>query len=338
MDFHFPADHGAHRAYRSEWWYFTGLVQSVDGAQYGYQLTFFRFSLTPDAGDRNLPHSTAYRRSSLLLGHFALTDITANSYIAFERFSRDGAGLGGVDADQEIRIWLEDWTARVGADGIWKLAAKAGEGPEAIAIDFQVQTATPPVLHGDRGYSRKGAAEGQANYYYSLVHLDTSGTLSIGGRSVAVAGPGWMDHEWGTSALPARSSGWDWFGLQLADGTVLMAAQVRMAGGKPEPSFVNSLLTREGQLYKLDQSQVYIEVQEYWQSPRTGIVYPAAWELMIPDVVLTCHVSPLVADQEFVGVAVYWEGAVSADCSSEGRPVTGQGYTELTGYGPAVPP
>ena len=336
-NFHFPADHGAHDAYRSEWWYFTGLVQSAGGKQYGYQLTFFRFSLINDADDRN-SHSTAYRRSGLLMGHFALTDVAANAHTSFERLSRDGAGLGGVNADQGIRIWLEDWTAQIGADGIWELSARAGKGPEAIAIDFSLQTATPPLLHGDRGYSRKGPEEGQANHYYSLIHLDTSGTLYVGGHSVTVAGTSWMDHEWGTSALPADSPGWDWFGLQLEDGTVLMAAQVRTSSGKPEPSFVNSLLTSEGQLHKLDQSQVRIETDAYWQSPRTGVVYPAAWELAVPDFALECQVRPLVADQEFVGSAVYWEGAVSADCRAKGRPVVGQGYAELTGYGAAAQP
>ncbi len=337
-DFRFPADHGAHPAYRSEWWYFTGLVQSADGKQYGYQLTFFRFSLSNDADDRNRLHSTAYQRSGLLMGHFALTDATANSHVAFERFSRDGAGLAGVNSEREVRIWLEDWTASVGADGVWELAARAGTGPAAVAVDFRLQTATPPLLHGDRGYSRKGPEAGQANYYYSLVHLDTRGTLYVGGRAATVTGTSWMDHEWGTSALSAGSSGWDWFGLQLEDGTVLMAARIRTASGKPEPSFVNSLLTSEGRLHKLDQSQVQIEVGARWQSPRTGVVYPAAWELAVPSFELKCQVRPLVADQEFAGAAVYWEGAVSADCSLAGRSVAGQGYTELTGYDPAVPP
>ncbi len=336
-EFNFPADHGAHPRYRTEWWYFTGVVHSADDIQYGYQLTFFRFALSQDGHDEHMPHSMAYQRSSLLMGHFALTDVTDNSHASFERFSRDGASLGGVQLDRGVRIWLEDWSAQIDADGQWELSATAGEGPGAIALDFSLQTDTAPLLHGDQGYSRKGPDVDQANYYYSLVHLDTRGTLYLGGQPVTVTGISWMDHEWGTSALPSSSAGWDWFGLQLDDGTALMAAQVRTSSGKPEPSFVNSLLTWEGQLHKLDQSQIQIEVREHWQSPRTEVIYPAAWQILIPDAALECQVKPLVSDQEFVGLAVYWEGVVSADCLQNGSPVTGQGYIELTGYGAIAP-
>ena len=47
----FPADHGAHPDYRTEWWYFTGNLTAANGAAYGFQLTLFRTALAPEAGD-----------------------------------------------------------------------------------------------------------------------------------------------------------------------------------------------------------------------------------------------------------------------------------------------
>src|SRR5690554_153422 len=32
----FPRDHGAHPAYRTEWWYFTGNLADDQGREYGY--------------------------------------------------------------------------------------------------------------------------------------------------------------------------------------------------------------------------------------------------------------------------------------------------------------
>src|SRR5689334_5178338 len=37
----FPRDHGSHPAFRTEWWYLTG-VAGASGAEIGVQITFFR--------------------------------------------------------------------------------------------------------------------------------------------------------------------------------------------------------------------------------------------------------------------------------------------------------
>ncbi len=75
------------------------------------------------------------------------------------------------------------------------------------------------MLQGDQGFSRKGSEPGNASYYYSLTRLEAAGTVEAGGRSVAVQGLSWMDHEFSTSALGKDQVGWDWFSLQLDDGS-----------------------------------------------------------------------------------------------------------------------
>ena len=44
-EFAFPADHGAHDGFRTEWWYVTGNLFAADGRAFGVQLTFFRNAL-----------------------------------------------------------------------------------------------------------------------------------------------------------------------------------------------------------------------------------------------------------------------------------------------------
>src|SRR5512145_2537624 len=50
--FSFPADHGPHPDFRSEWWYFTGNVAAANGRHFGFQLTFFRVALARDVAPR----------------------------------------------------------------------------------------------------------------------------------------------------------------------------------------------------------------------------------------------------------------------------------------------
>ena len=46
----FPKDHGAHRAYGLEWWYWIGHLHTMDGEKkFGFQSTVFR--LAGDRGD-----------------------------------------------------------------------------------------------------------------------------------------------------------------------------------------------------------------------------------------------------------------------------------------------
>ena len=47
--FSFPRDHANHPEYKTEWWYFTGTLETDDGKLFGYQATWFRSALTPDA-------------------------------------------------------------------------------------------------------------------------------------------------------------------------------------------------------------------------------------------------------------------------------------------------
>jgi predicted secreted hydrolase len=62
-------------------------------------------------------------------------------------------------------------------------------------------------------------------------------------------------------------------------------------------------------------------------------VYPSGWRIELPGATLT--ETPELGDQELLtqstGVA-YWEGTVWITGQVNGRAVTGEGYTELTGY------
>src|SRR5919109_3463257 len=86
----FPADFGAHEDFRTEWWYYTGNLQTPDGRHFGFELTIFRVGLLPP--DAELPDDSEWYNHSLYFAHFAVSDIGGQRFYAFERYSRPGPG------------------------------------------------------------------------------------------------------------------------------------------------------------------------------------------------------------------------------------------------------
>lgn len=330
IPFSFPRDHGAHPDYQTEWWYYTGNLADERGSQYGFQFTIFRSALTPTMPARESDLAT----NQIYMAHFALTDVAGNIHYSFERFSRGAGGLAGASGEPSVNVWLEDWTVTQPAPDMMQIRAQGkDEGGELVAIDLQLRETRPPVLHGDAGLSQKGPEAGNASYYYSLVGLETVGSVTTRGRTVAVSGLSWMDHEFGTSALSANALGWDWFSLQLENGAALMLAQIRTVEGGAIGEFEGTLVMADGSQMRITNQDFTLEVLDEWTSPTSGITYPSGWRLSAPAFDLDLEITPLVRDQEMKVTYLYWEGAVEAVGSMAGAPVEGRGYVELTGYG-----
>ena len=323
--FSFPQDHGPHPKYRTEWWYYTGNLETQSGRHFGFQLTFFRSALAPQVAARD----SAWGAGQVYMAHLALTDVDNNRLYAFERFSRAALGLAGAQAEP-FRVWLEDWSVEgVGQNGLpMHLRAREGE----ISIDFALRSIKPIVLQGDAGLSQKGPEAGNASYYYSLTRMPTAGTITVADETFQVSGTSWMDREWSTSVLGKDQVGWDWFSLQLSDGSELMFFQLRNADGETDAFKSGTLVRPDGETLRLKQDAVHLEVQEYWHSPRSGGDYPARWRLEIPAENLAVEIIPYIPDQELSLSMSYWEGAVRVHGSVNGDALQGHGYAELTGY------
>jgi predicted secreted hydrolase/threonine/homoserine/homoserine lactone efflux protein len=329
--FQFPQDHGPHEDFQTEWWYFTGTLQNDAGQKFGFQLTFFRRALLPSGSAA--PRSSDWAASQVYLAHFALTDAGRNEHLASERFSRGAAGLAGAHSPP-FRVWLEDWQAVQTAPGVFHLNASSGEAGSdtGIAVDLELTQEKEPVLQGEAGLSRKGPQPGQASYYYSLTGLRTAGTLRSAGITHTVQGSAWMDHEFSTSALGPDQVGWDWFSIQMEDGSQLMLFELRQTDGSIDPFSSGTLVLPDGKTIPLKAGEFSVTVLDRWTSPHTGAIYPAGWQIEIPSRQLSLKIQPLIADQEMVLSYAYWEGAVQVQARSRGSESSGSGYVELTGY------
>lgn len=325
----FPRDHGAHETFQTEWWYYTGNLETETGRRFGYQFTIFRRAIVPTVEQT----VSEWRTNQVYMAHFTLSDIEANQFHEDERLSRGSADLAGAlpndrQPDENYRVWIEDWTAyATNPDATeFRITAVSEQG---FKVDLTLKQAKPVAFQGDRGLSAKSGVEGNASYYYSLTRLETSGVVTTNGESFDVNGTTWMDHEFSTSALGVNALGWDWFGLQSDNGIEIMVGQIRLLGGGIEPAFHGLVMYPDGSTEFLESSEFAITATGEWTSPHSGATYPSGWTIEIRgDNPITFDVTPLMLDQELHGGStIYWEGAVRLSGD-----ITGYGYAELTGY------
>lgn len=329
----FPADHGAHPETRIEWWYVTGSVSAAPSAAggssadlCGFQVTFFR-SRTAVAADQ--PSRFAARQ--LLFAHAALTDLTQGRSRHDQRIARSGFGIAEAAAG-DTALSLRDWSlVREPRTGGSRYRARLASDSAGFAFDFSFDTTQPLLLQGDAGYSRKGPMPAQASHYYSQPQLAVSGTLTRDGTAQPVRGAAWLDHEWSDSLLDPGAVGWDWIGMNLADGSALTAFRLRGADGRSIYAG-GSFRATAGETRNFGADEVRFVPGRIWVSPTSRGRYPVEWTIVTPAGRHT--VRSLLDAQELDSRAstgsIYWEGLSELQDDSGQR--VGLGYLEMTGY------
>jgi RND superfamily putative drug exporter len=314
----------------TEWWYYTGHLAADDGSRFGFEFVIFRV----ERG--GLPVAWA--------SHLAITDEGQGAFHNAQRveFGRQ------VDLDVQ---GLPVFTFRMSAPGAnWDMSGNDGHdtlraaatpaeavaagSPGGLGIDLELDATKPPALHDGDGWVDFGA--GGSSYYYSRTTMDATGTLTLGDRTFDVTGIAWFDHQWG-DFIAVGGGGWDWFAINLADGTDLMLSLNRDIDGS-YPIVYGTLVDASGRTRNLPRDAFEVQVTDHWVSPKTGIDYPAGWRITIPGEDLEIELTPTVAGQELdtrATTSIYWEGSQVVSARRDGRQLGGEAYVELTGYGPA---
>ena len=332
----------------TEWWYFTGHLAGAAGdgieRRFGFEYVIFR------AERGAFPPAW--------VSHLAITDETGDDFHyaqrqeigpQVDRSPRDADGvplgfdlaLSGVDPRDLTTVGRAPWTMAGVGDGA-RLSAHAdpaeaaAAGVERLGLDLTLDATKPPALHDGDGWIDFGAAGG--SYYYSRTAMAAAGTVTLGPDTIPVDGVGWFDHQWG-DFISVGGGGWDWFAVNLSDGTDLTISLVRDVDGS-YPLVYGTIVGPDGTTRHLDRAAFTVEVTDRWVSPTTGADYPAGWSIDIPQESLTIDLRPTVADQELdtratTGV-VYWEGSQIVNATRDGTPLRGEGYVELTGYAPST--
>ena len=323
--YRFPEDHFSHPGFQTEWWYYTGHLNTADNKSYGYELTFFRTGIE---SQRKRESDSAWVMRDIYFAHLAISDENRKEFRFWEKMNRKGPGLAGAETDR-LLVWNEGWRLE-GSNGIHQL--KAIEG--GFGIDLSLTSLKPPVIHGEDGISRKSLKAGHASHYYSLTRIETEGDLWMEGKRLEVKGESWMDHEFFSHQLAEDQEGWDWFSIQLDNQREIMLYQLRLKGGAVDPVSSGTLIGPQGEAEYISSAEFFITPLATWVSGKSRARYPSGWEIRIPGHGIDLKVTPTFRDQELVTKqATYWEGSciISGEC--QGEKVKGRGYTELSGYG-----
>ncbi len=322
-DWHFPRDHGRHDGFRLEWWYFTGNLTDDAGRRFGYQLTFFRSQLSPDAPQRSSPLAT----NQLYFAHAAVADIADKQFLYHDITSRGLDGLAAASEDT-LDIQLKNWSAIL-TDNTAALHATTSDFSIDLSADIQ-----SPIFRGLGGLSQKGPKPGQASYYYSMPTMKTRGTLTLHDKTFHLTGLTWMDHEFSSTLLSDTQTGWDWISLQFADGRALMLYRLRNKDGSD--TRFGSLVEQNGAVKYLQPADIEMTATDPATAP-SGTRYPQHWHLRIPGLP-ELDVHSLLPNCELQTgdstKVTYFEGPVHALDSH--NTLIAKGYLEMTGYAPAA--
>jgi predicted secreted hydrolase len=267
-----------------------------------------------------------------LFAHAALTDLAGRRLLHAERIARwngDERAPRAAASLADTRVHIGDWRLERIASSY-----RAALGDEAAGFAYRLTLATTQalLLQGNAGFSRKGPDVAQASHYVSEPQLAVSGELRQGGKRRAVSGRAWLDHEWSDSLLPTGAIGWDWIGINLADGSALTAFQLRRADGSAVWAG-GSQRPRNGNTRAFTADEVRFEPLAHWTSAATRARYPVRWRIRTP--VGDFELRALLEAQELDGRTslgtVYWEG-LSELLEAGARRRQGLGYLEMTGY------
>ena len=334
--FSFPQDHFAHPEFKTEWWYYSGHLQSQnqDKRSFGYQLTFFRTGLTRETKQQKSKWSI----QDLYFAHLAITDESRGKFEYLEKISRGSMGEAGASpykaGEKTFRIWIENWSIEGKGPSMQNHSLQAGD--KNFGIELMLTPEKNPVIHGQNGISQKGQGEGYASHYYSIPRLRTEGRIFLQNKEVPVQGISWMDHEFGSAQLREDQVGWDWFSIQLDNNMELMFYQIRHKDGKTDSYSSGTLIFPDGTYQYLPKKEFQIEVLDQWKSSKSGALYPSKWRIIIPARQIELTLSPTAKNQELITKestrVTYWEGSVKVEGKYRSSQINGLGYAELTGY------
>jgi predicted secreted hydrolase len=301
-----PADDAVQRGPLIQWWYWTGQLRAEDGRAFGYEIVFFVGAT---------PHLLFCGQ----MAQSAISDLGAQRFVDQERVF---VAAPAVLTDRFQLATPCDAIRATGGGGDDTLYAST----QGYELSLHVKATKPATIHyGGQDHAYKFGGD---TLYYSRETMRAAGTLKLpDGTTLAVEGDTWFDRQWGDLAF-AVLLGWQWFALQLDDGTRVMLFDFYRYHKERYGSFGEP----DGTTIDLGPRDFEIDVLDWWTSPRSHIQYPHGWRVRTRG--KTWIVKPKMADQELTGRfwlgPQYWEGA--CEMLDEAGATVGSAYVELVGF------
>ncbi|MFE2421961.1 lipocalin family protein [Streptomyces hokutonensis] len=297
------ADLTAHPDRLNESWYVTAHV-TAGGHHYGFMANHLT------SGDAKTGHT---------LSTVSLTDEDTGWYTKSEIALPPRTGLSdkqGVDIHTDNISWTGDAKEQ-------KLHARVPEG--TIDVTFLPQG---NVLYNmGTGYFPMFGDAKYPNYEYAFPTMQTSGTLTLNGRTEKVRGQSWLDHQWGPLPdIAAGKASWSWMNLDLSNGD-----EVSLWKTKENKENTWATVLKPDGTQTVAEATLTPDSSTLWTSPTTGKKYPTRWKVTIPGEHAQLNVKTYAKDQELTVPGPRYEGSAAVTGTYGHRPVTGTTYVELTG-------
>jgi predicted secreted hydrolase len=294
---HLPADQAAHPSAKMEWWYTVGQVSS-HGHEYGYEVQLTNGGVT----------------------QLSITDVAAGKYYTQQVAYK--AGEFSVSTTKlDVRMPNATLTGTMDA---MHLTATLPAG----SLDLQLSARGPAMYGNGTGLFPFLAG---SSYYYSLPDLQTSGTLTLNGKTSTVAGKSWLDRQWGNWDWTQLSK-WTWMSVQLDDGESINLWDLFDKQGEGHWATV---LHRDGSQSVVSVIPIAADATHFQTSPTTGQRYAGKWIVKIPSLNTTLTVTATPTLQEIQARAPFTPGINEATSTVtgiyQGKPITGKAYVEQFG-------
>jgi predicted secreted hydrolase len=309
-----PADEAPH-AVPDEWYYTTGHLVTLSGKRYGFETVVFQLA-TPSGG-------------YITVGQVAVTDLN-NGTFHQQTYLVPGPFPASTNS---FSVTLPQGLTMSGGNGANHITASL---PDGYRLDLSLNAVKNPVYQDGNGlipYIDPSTGQQIASqFYYSRPRMATVGTVTSPTGTEAAAGQSWFDHEYGLLPLPIN---WEWFSIQLDDGSEVMAYNIRQFHTQNAYARFGSIQDPLPgcNVQSLGASDFTMSLQGAWTSPHTGITYANQFGLSVPSRGMNLTLTPQLADQEVTNtlgvLPPYWEGAVKVSGTVNGRPVSGVGYVEM---------
>ena len=360
-----------HASSATEWWYVNSHLTTTDGREFAFFASFFRVGRSRDeaTGEVTYAHSLTWALVDLEQQTYrgeSRVDKEADK-IGLERMDR-GEGTQDQRLRRAMREVLEkgnvpypdqkfDGDVIVSTDTLdlnfgGAIFVKQSDGSYRVRVDSEhfelgcelvFDPQKVPARHGQNGVVR--GTEGEEMFYYFIPRCAVTGTITEGEAVSAVDhGQGWYDHEFGgfrsgteeeRQLKPGSDQeiSWNWIAVQLDNGMDLTAYS--LVDSETEESV--------GQYVVLsDEKGVQTTVHDFefspageWTSTRTFNTYPTRWTVNVPALDVRLEVEAAFADQEFITLLskpAFWEGRIEAIGTMAGKPVSGKGWVERSGF------
>ncbi|MER5520878.1 lipocalin family protein [Streptomyces sp. NPDC002763] len=286
----------------NESWYVTAHV-TAGGHHYGFLAHYL------SAGDAKQGQASSA---------VSITDEDTGWYTKSEIVRPPRTGLSdkqGVDIHTDNITWTGDTKEQ-------KLHAKVPEG--TIDVTFRPQG---NVLYNmGTGYIPMFGEAKYPNYEYAFPTMDTSGTLTLNGRTEKVRGESWLDRQWGPLPnIAAGEASWSWMNLNLSNGD-----KVSLWTTKESKKNTWATVLKPDGTQTVAEATITPDSSTLWTSPHTGKKYPTRWKVTIPGEHAKLNVKLYAKDQELVTPGPRYEGSAAVNGTYDHRPVTGATYVELT--------